>query len=170
MRLDGKVAIVTGASRGIGRSISRGLAAHGASVVVAARTEVETSQGSPHPKYASGTIVNTAKAIEDAGGTALPVRCDVRQAADLEHLVQAALERFGRLDVVVANAGVDCESPVVDLDLDLLDRCLGSTCVAPCSCANTLWPHSSPKGPAAQSSALPPGPPRAIGKVGWATP
>ena len=124
MRLDGKVAIVTGASRGIGRAISRGLAAHGARVVVASRTEVDTSQDSPHQTYASGTIFDTAKAIEDAGGTALPVRCDVSQAADLEHLVHATLERFGRLDVVVANAGVDCESPVVDLDLDLLDRCL----------------------------------------------
>jgi NAD(P)-dependent dehydrogenase (short-subunit alcohol dehydrogenase family) len=124
MRLDGKVAIVTGASRGIGRAISRGLAAYGARVVVASRTEVDRSHGSPHPKYASGTIFDTANAIEEAGGIALPVRCDVSQAADVEHLVQATLERFGRLDIVVANAGVDCESPVVELDLDLLDRCL----------------------------------------------
>ena len=124
MRLDGKVAIVTGASRGIGRAISLGLAAQGVRVVVAARTEVDTSHGSPHQKYASGTIFDTTHAIEAAGGTALPVRCDVSQAADLENLVQRTLERFGRLDVVVANAGVDCESPVVDLELDVLDRCL----------------------------------------------
>ena len=123
-RFEGRRVIVTGASRGIGRAISRGLAAHGARVVVASRTEVDTSHGSSHQKYASGTIFDTANAIEEAGGTALPVRCDVSQAADLEHLVQATLERFGRLDIVVANAGVDCESPVVGLDLDVLDRCL----------------------------------------------
>ena len=69
MRLDGKVAIVTGASRGIGRAISQGLAAHGARVVVASRTEVDTSHGSPHQKYASGTIVDTVKAqtVKKAG-------------------------------------------------------------------------------------------------------
>jgi hypothetical protein len=60
MPLDGKVAIVTGASRGIGRAISRGRAAHGARVVAASRTEVDTSCGSPHQKYASGTIFDTA--------------------------------------------------------------------------------------------------------------
>ena len=142
MRLDGKVAIVTGASRGIGRAISRGLAVHGARVVVASRTEVDTSHGLPHQKYASGTIFDTANAIEAAGGTALPVRCDVSQAADVEHLVQATLERFGRLDIVVANAGVDCESPVVELDLDVLGTAVWrSTCVGRCCCASMRWHH-----------------------------
>jgi NAD(P)-dependent dehydrogenase (short-subunit alcohol dehydrogenase family) len=81
MPLDGKVAIVTGASRGIGRAISRRLAAHGTRVVVASRTEVDTSRGSPHQKYASGTIFDTANAIEAAGWTALP-DCGVAGAAN----------------------------------------------------------------------------------------
>ena len=124
MRLDGKVAIVTGGSRGIGRAVCLGLGARGAKVVVAARTEADTSAGSPFEKFGSGTIGDTARRILKAGGAALPVRCDVTEADDLRRLVDATLERFGRLDIVVANAGVDCESPVVDLDIGLLDRCL----------------------------------------------
>ena len=124
MRLDGKVAIVTGGSRGIGRAICLGLADHGAAVVVAARTEVDTSTGTQFTKYASGTIHDTARVIVDRGGTAVGIHCDVTSVEDIRRLVDAAMDRFGGIDVLVCNAGIDCESPVVDLDPGLLDRCL----------------------------------------------
>jgi len=124
MTLQDKVAIVTGGSRGIGRAICQGLAAQGVKVVVASRTEIEASAGSPFERYASGTVYDTAKMIQESGGTAVGVRCDVAQADDIRGLIDATLDHFGRIDVVVNNAGIDCESPVVDLDIDLLDRCL----------------------------------------------
>jgi NAD(P)-dependent dehydrogenase (short-subunit alcohol dehydrogenase family) len=124
MILQDKVAIVTGASRGIGRAISLGLAAQGAKVVVAARTEVDTSAGTRFEKYASGTIHTTAQLVQQRGGTAVGVSCDVTRVEDIRRLVASTLERFGRIDVLVNNAGIDCEAPVVDLDVDLLDRCL----------------------------------------------
>ena len=131
MRLAGKVAIVTGGSRGIGRAVCMGLAAEGAAVVAAARTEEDASARSQYARYASGTVHDTARVIAERGGTALGVRCDVTRAEDIAGLVDAALRRFGRIDVVVSNAGVDCESPVVDLDVELLDRCLAVNVRAP---------------------------------------
>ena len=124
MRLDGKVAIVSGGSRGIGRAICMGLAAQGASVVVSARAEADHSAGTRFEKYASGTIHDTARFINQGGGTAIGVGCDVTQAEDIHHLMEATLDHFGRIDVLVCNAGIDCESPVVDLDVDLVDQCL----------------------------------------------
>ena len=124
MRLDGKVAIVTGGSRGIGRAICMGLGEAGASVVVASRTEEDRSAGTEYEKYGAGDIRATAEQITAAGGRALPVRCDVSQVQDIQDLVAAALNHFGRIDVLVCNAGMDCESPVVDLDVELLDQCL----------------------------------------------
>ena len=124
MVLHGKVAIVTGGSRGIGRAICLALAAAGARVVVAARTAVDTSPGSEFARYASGTIHDTARMIQERGGTAVGMQCDITQADDIRQLIAATLERFGRLDVLVSNSGIDCESPVVDLDVELLDRCL----------------------------------------------
>lgn len=124
MTLHNKVAIVTGGSRGIGRAICLGLATQGAKIVVASRTEAYASAGTKFEKYASGTIHDTAQMIHDRGGTAIGIKCDVTQAEDIRRLVAATLDRFGRIDVVVNNAGIDCESPVVDLDIDLLDRCL----------------------------------------------
>ena len=124
MRLDGKVAIVTGGSRGIGRAICLGLADAGAKVVVASRTEVDRSAGTQYERYGSGDIRNTAAQIAARGGAAISVKCDVTQAGDIQYLVTAALDNFGRIDVLVSNAGMDCESPVVDLDVDLLDQCL----------------------------------------------
>ena len=131
MTLENKVAVVTGGSRGIGRAICLGLGARGAKVVVAARTEVDTPAGTRFEKYASGTIEETARRIQAEGGTALPVRCDVANAEDIQRLVQATLERFGRIDVLVSNAGIDCESPVVDLEVELLDRCLATNVRGP---------------------------------------
>jgi len=124
MILQDKVAIVTGGSRGIGRAICLGLAAQGAKVVVAARSEVDTSIGTPFETYASGTIHATAQLIQQRGGTAIGTTCNVVQVEDLRRLVATTLDHFGRIDVLVNNAGIDCESPVIDLDIDLLDRCL----------------------------------------------
>ena len=122
--LRGKVAIVTGGSRGIGRSICLALAEAGAQVVVASRTENEVPPDSPFQKYASGTIGDTAQQIAEAGGEALPVACDVTKSEDLKSLAERTVKHFGRIDIVVSNAGVDCESPLVDLEEWLLDRAL----------------------------------------------
>ena len=131
MTLRDHVAIVTGGSRGIGRAICLALAAQGAKVVVASRTEADTSAGTGFARYAAGTIHDTAQMIQDQGGSAVGLKCDVTQVEDMRHLVAATLQRFGRIDILVNNAGIDCESPVVDLDLDLLDRCLATNVRAP---------------------------------------
>jgi NAD(P)-dependent dehydrogenase (short-subunit alcohol dehydrogenase family) len=131
MTLRDKVALVTGGSRGIGRAICLGFAAEGAKVVVASRTEVDTSSGTEFSTYAAGTIHDTARMIEAQGGSAVAVRCDVTQADDIRRLVDVTLARFGRIDIVVSNAGIDCESRVVDIDVDLLDRCLAVNVRAP---------------------------------------
>src|SRR5438132_11236183 len=117
MTLRGKVAMVTGGSRGIGRAICLGLAGQGAKVVVASRTEVDTSAGTEFATYAAGTIHDQAQMIQAQGSTAVGLKCDVTGVEDIRHLVAATLERFGRIDILVNNAGIDCEAPVVDLDI-----------------------------------------------------
>jgi NAD(P)-dependent dehydrogenase (short-subunit alcohol dehydrogenase family) len=97
MDLHGKVALITGASRGIGKQVAVELGRRGASLVVAART-VEPQRRLP------GTIGDTVAAIEAVGAQALAVQADMGVAADLERLVQEATERFGRIDVLVNNA------------------------------------------------------------------
>jgi citronellol/citronellal dehydrogenase len=106
--LDGKVAIVTGASRGIGAEIARRFAREGAAVAVAART---TEQGaSPLP----GTIAETAEQIRAAGGTAVPIRADLSKPGDRERLVAEATERLGPADILVSNAAVTYFTRVED--------------------------------------------------------
>ncbi len=140
MTANGRVAIVTGGSRGIGRAICLGLAAEGYRVVVAARTEAEAGAGTDFARYAAGTIHDTARTITEGGGTALALRCDLTSAADIATLVAATLERLGRVDVLVENAGIDCAAPVPELDVDLLDRCLAINVRAPLLLAKHVLP------------------------------
>ncbi|MBY0274997.1 SDR family NAD(P)-dependent oxidoreductase [Candidatus Binatia bacterium] len=98
-RLDGRVAIVTGASRGIGRNMAVALADAGCAVVIAARSTDE------NPRL-PGTIHAVAARIEAAGGRALAAACDVTSEDGIAAVVATTMERFGRIDCLINNAGV----------------------------------------------------------------
>jgi citronellol/citronellal dehydrogenase len=114
MRLAGKVAIVTGASRGIGRIMALTFARHGASVVIAAKSEAE------RPRM-PGTIYSVAREVEALGGQALPLRVDVRVVEDLQMMVARTVEQFGRLDILVNNAGALWWQDVADTPMSRFD-------------------------------------------------
>ncbi|WP_262983015.1 SDR family NAD(P)-dependent oxidoreductase [Glutamicibacter arilaitensis] len=97
--LTGTTAIVTGASSGIGAAIARSLATHGASVVLIARRK--------------DRLDALAAEIEAAGGTALAIEADITERSQAEQAVARALDRFGRLDVLVNNAGLMLIGPIV---------------------------------------------------------
>ena len=108
--LQGKVAIVTGASRGIGKAMALGLAGAGASVVVAART-AEPRGTLP------GTIHETVAEIETAGGRALAVTCNVREEESIREMVNRTLDEYGAVDVLVNNAGIGGYAPFLQMTL-----------------------------------------------------
>ncbi|PTA46774.1 SDR family oxidoreductase [Micromonospora sp. RP3T] len=103
MAIQGKVVAVTGASSGIGAATARHLASLGATVVLGARRTDRLDQ-----------LVDE---ITDAGGTATAVRVDVTDADDVTSLVDTAVRRYGRLDVLVGNAGMTRIGPLADLDV-----------------------------------------------------
>jgi 3-oxoacyl-[acyl-carrier protein] reductase len=104
--LKGKVAIVTGASRGIGRGIAERLGSAGATVVISARS-LETSHDG-----LSGTLKETAAAIEAAGGKAIALACDVESAESRAKLISDTIARAGRIDILVNNAGRALHEPL----------------------------------------------------------
>ena len=107
-KLTGTVALVTGASSGIGEATARRLASEGASVALVARRR--------------DRLEALAAEIEQAGGTALVVEADITDRTEAEAAVQQTVERFGHLDLLVNNAGLMLLGPVVGADPDEWDR------------------------------------------------
>jgi len=107
-QIKGKVAIVTGASSGIGKAIAKKLAENGVKVVLGAR-RVEQ-------------LKNIAEEIAANGGEAMVMQTDVTQRADLQQLVAVAVEKFGKLDVIINNAGVSQLSRIDELDVEGWDQ------------------------------------------------
>ncbi len=107
-KLDGKVAIVTGASRGIGKAAAQLFAAEGAKVVCAARTLSEGEH------ILEGSLNTTVSEIQQAGGTALAVQTEVSNEESCTRLVEAARKQFGPVDVMVNDAVLNYYSPIKD--------------------------------------------------------
>jgi citronellol/citronellal dehydrogenase len=135
-----RVAIVTGASRGIGKALAVGLAEHGAAVVCAARTVVEAPGGLP------GTIRATADVITEAGGRALPVRCDVGVESDLEQLVARTVDEFGRVDVLVNNAMAPTRGSFDETTAEMWDESMAANVRSLFRLAKLVVPHMAAQG------------------------
>ena len=140
MTLEGKVAIITGASRGIGADIARHLGGLGVAVAVAARSEEE-----PDPRL-PGTIHSVVQEIEDAGGRALAVRTNVRYIEDTQALVDATVAEFGRLDILVNNAGITFQGSVEEIPLERLELIWQIDLRAPIVLCRQAIPHMRASG------------------------
>ncbi len=104
-RLDGKVCLVSGASRGLGRAMAVALGEAGAHLVVTARSQ--------------GGLEETARAIEACGRRVLAIPCDVRDSKSVEALVEKAMSEFGQIDVLVNNAGGGDMKPLVEMSEEM---------------------------------------------------
>ncbi len=116
-RLSGKVAIVTGASRGVGRAICIALAGEGATIALAARDQAKLSE--------------TARLVRQAGGQGEIVVTDLEQEESIKNLVRTAGERFGRLDILVNCAGVTHSAALEQTSTDDWQRCMWLNARAP---------------------------------------
>ncbi|MCE5254939.1 MAG: SDR family oxidoreductase [Actinomycetia bacterium] len=130
----GKIAVVTGASRGIGKAIALGFAREGAAVVVAARSESARDERLP------GSIHETVAEIEKHGGQGLAVRCDVTDEAGVTAMVETALETYGRIDVLVNNAAIDFPFPVTEMPLKRWELVMRVNTTGPFLCSKAVLP------------------------------
>jgi 2-dehydro-3-deoxy-D-gluconate 5-dehydrogenase len=124
--LSGRVALVTGGNRGIGRGIATGLARAGAAVVVAARDETRTR--------------DTVEELTDLGARAVGIRCDVQRRDDIDAAVDRCRAEFSRLDILVNNAGVTAGGPPQHLEEETWDRVLDINLRAVFQCCQAAHP------------------------------
>jgi len=124
-KLTGKVVIVTGASRGIGKGIAQLFAAEGAKVVCAARTVHDGDH------FLEGSLLSTVEEIRQAGGEALPVQCDVADEESCDHLIQETKQAYGPVDVLINNAAVTYFVPIKDLPIKKWKRAFDVNVLGP---------------------------------------
>jgi NAD(P)-dependent dehydrogenase (short-subunit alcohol dehydrogenase family) len=131
-RLEGKVVLVTGGGRGIGKGIARGMVAEGASVAIASRQ--------------SQTLEQTAAELSQGGAGVLAVPADVTDEAQVERLFGAVMERFGRLDVLVNNAGAFEGGPLDELSLADWSHVIAVNLTGPFLCTRAAFRIMKPQG------------------------
>lgn len=130
-KLDGKIVLVTGASQGIGLGIAEGLAAEGASLVLTARNIERLNQN--------------AERLAQAGITVFAIRADVTDEAQVQEVFRQTQERFGRLDMLVNNAGIFDGGPVDELSVETWDRVMATNLRGPFLCTREAMRMMKPQ-------------------------
>ena len=143
--LDGQTAVVTGASRGIGRAIAEALARAGAAVVVDYRSDREEAE-------------RVVRAIEHEKGRAVAVRADVSREDEVRQLFETAVEVFGTVDIVVPNAGIQRDAAIADMSLDDWNTVLSVNLTGQWLCCREAVRRFRAQGPRPDVS-------RALGKI-----
>ena len=132
-QMDGMVAIVTGASRGLGRAVAKEFATEGASVVICARGQ--------SPTGLAGTLQETADDITDNGGDVLAIDCDVTDEAQVNNMVRQAIERYGKIDVLFNNAGaMVLGETILDIDAPRWEQLMRINVNGPYLCSRAVLP------------------------------
>jgi NAD(P)-dependent dehydrogenase (short-subunit alcohol dehydrogenase family) len=124
-KLDGKVAFITGASRGIGRGIAEGFADEGASVILAARTET--------------SLTELSRRLAERGAKVLPIKADVTDEQQVQEAFRKGVEQFGRLDILVNNAGIFDGGPLDELSLETWERVMAVNLRGPFLCTREAF-------------------------------
>lgn len=134
MRLEGKVAIITGASRGIGKAIARAMAREGADIVVAARTDVQEG-------HLPGSIYETADLVKREGRRALAVKMDITDARQIAEMVKKTMAELGRIDILVNNAGVGSTDSALEISEKRWDIIMAVNLRGTFICSKMVLPH-----------------------------
>ncbi len=137
--LSGFVAIITGASRGIGRAIALGLAREGCGVVIAAKS-IQSTDKLP------GSIHTVAAEVEALGGKALAIQVDLRDETQIQAMTTQTLERFGRIDLLVNNAGAAYWQGILDTPAKRFDLVMGVNARAAFLCSQAVLPSMIKQG------------------------
>jgi 3-oxoacyl-[acyl-carrier protein] reductase len=146
-KLCGKTALVTGSSRGLGRAIAQRLAAEGATVAVTARAyEPSPSRRAGTGTTLPGTIAETIESIEAVGGRAFGIPADLEDPEQRDGLIDEVLDRTGRIDVLVNNAGFADYSVVEHMSMDTFDRTLEHYLRIPFVLTKAAVPHMRKQG------------------------
>jgi citronellol/citronellal dehydrogenase len=132
--LEGRTLFVSGGSRGIGLAIALKAARDGANVAIAAKT------AEPNPKL-PGTIHSAAAEIEQAGGRALPILCDIRDEAAVRSAVEATVARFGGIDILVNNASAISLTGTLETPMKRFDLMFGVNVRGTYLCSQACLPH-----------------------------
>jgi len=143
-RLRGRVALVTGAARGQGKSHSMALADEGAIVILC---DLDTQIASvPYPLATGQELDDTVNEIRKAGGKAFGARVDVRDAAAVTHLIDGIVAEHGRLDIVIANAGICSFSPIDELGAESWHDTIDTNLSGVFYCLRAALPHMKAAG------------------------
>lgn len=111
-KLKNKVSLITGAGRGIGRGIALAMAKAGSSVVLVSRSQSE--------------LKDTARIINELGGIALPIKTDISDEKQVNNMIEKALNKFGRIDILINNAGQFLEKPILDTTVEDWEKIMGA--------------------------------------------